>query len=182
MREHLRDGDVLLAILCELRPHACDCIVVAQNTAVDEHCDADCDDALRRGVDVEQRILAPRLRAMRLHVPGPQVDDATLAVKHGERGADFATVIVALKVRRKALAYRLEARRNRAGDRRVLIQLCAHRGLSPSRDRSTIWSAISQRRTAALAGSHFGIQPNMPAPASAIASTSQRRLLPSAMP
>ena len=64
----------------------------------------------------------------------------------------------------------------------VVCSCGSQRGRSPSRDRSTIWSAISQRRPAALAGSHFGIQPKMPAPASAIASTSQRRLLPSAMP
>jgi hypothetical protein len=46
---------------------------------------------------------------------GPQVNDATFAMEHGERGADFATVIVALKVRSEALAYWFEARRDSAG-------------------------------------------------------------------
>src|SRR4030095_10642478 len=105
------------------------------------------------------------LRAARIHMSGPQVDDATLAVEHGQRGADFATVVVALEGGGEAFAYGLEARRNSAGHAMILIRLCAHRGFSPSRDRSTIWSAISQRRAAALAGNHFGIQPNMPAPA-----------------
>ena len=127
VREHLRDGDVLLAVLRELGPHARDGVVVAQHAAVDEHGNANRDYALGRRVHVEQRVLAPRLRAASIHVSGPQVDDAALAMEHAERRADFATVIVALEVRREALADGLEAGRDRTGDSRQRIHLRAHR-------------------------------------------------------
>ena len=57
---------------------------------------------------------------------GPQVDDAALAVEDGERGADFATVIVALEVRREPLADGLEPGRDVAGHGNQWIHLRDH--------------------------------------------------------
>ena len=67
--------------------------------------------------------------AARIHVPGPQVDDASLAMEDGEGGADFATVIVALEVRREPLADGLEPGRDVAGHSASVRFICALIGL-----------------------------------------------------
>ena len=88
--EDLPDGDILLAVLGELRPVARDSRVeVDQPTRVGEG-NRHRGQALRGGVDEDERVLAPRLGEARIAAAAPEVDHLLAAVVDGTGRAELA--------------------------------------------------------------------------------------------
>ena len=106
MRQELADGDLLFALLRELRPVRGHPLFVVEPAARVGECQGHGRQALRGRVDDDHRVLLPRLARLLVANAAPEIDDL-LAVVIGTAGA--TQLAASLEVLGKRLAHRLEA-------------------------------------------------------------------------
>lgn len=86
-------GDVLLALLRELRPVPADRGVEIQLPFLREEMGTEAHESLGAGEDRDDGVLFPRAPGPRVRDPAPQVDDLASAREHRDRRAEFGKLV-----------------------------------------------------------------------------------------
>src|SRR5262249_4706558 len=112
--------------------------VEVDGALVDEAVQRERGDALRRRVDVRERVAPPGPRALRVLVAAPEVDDGLALERHADGRADL---VAGGELAREGLAHALESRVAAAVDRGGLGQ-----GRTPTRQHAPTGPQVSIRR------------------------------------
>src|SRR6185312_8604732 len=106
-------GDLLLAVLAELRPELCHRGIDVELAAARQHMRAERGRTLGAGKDDADRVARPRLAGLGIGKAAPQVDHRLAADRQADGGAQLAAL---RKVLLKSFGDALEARLARSLD------------------------------------------------------------------